>query len=183
MNNRAQDGPEVFREEWSKLYNGEPPLAWVLRTGRTVPWVRYHALPDSKRYAENDAEHATILARGNAIGDRLLGQGNLCWLIEARADEKSGDAALAGEYKEGDDAYDPTWRFYARSVEWHRGAFDTELKAIAEDRLTAMWMRRRDGVVFAPYDGGFDIFPVSAEQVDVLKAERPDWLSSHPEGL
>jgi hypothetical protein len=44
-------------------------------------------------------------------------------------------------------------------------------------------MSRKTGKIFAPYDGGFDLFPSPGEEVAQLKSRFSEWLSSHPEGL
>lgn len=174
---------QIFRDDWAKFYGNRLPLSWMLRTDATVPWVRYHALPGSKRYAENDAEEAIILSRANVIGNRLLGRASPCWQIETRTDEMADAGELVGTFKESDDPDEPVWSIYVQAVEWRAGMFDSQFRAIADDEYRALWMSRSDGAVFAPYDGGFDLFPCSVEQVSALKAEHPDWLSSHPEGL
>jgi hypothetical protein len=140
-------------------------------------------LPESKRNAENDSEGATILWRANAIGDRLLGAGSPCWLAEARFDDEVSDPNSSVEFREMDNGEELVWRVDVRPVEWRTGAFDAKLRAIADDELQALWMRRSDGTVFAPYAGGFDLFPRSFDDVETLKEERSDWLSSHPSGL
>lgn len=176
-------GAQTFRDEWQVYHTDIPPIGWALRESQSAPWVRYHALPDSKRYAESDSEKAAILARANAIGDRLLGDGSPCWRVEARTDDMPGMGALAGQFQVGGDPDEPVWHFYVRSVRWKAGAFDNDLSAIADDTLRVLWMCRSNGVVFAPYDGGFDLFPPSLDEVEILKTERSDWLSSELSGL
>lgn len=178
-----ENGAQMFGEEWRAYHNDIPPTGWALRESQSAPWLRYHALPGSKRYAENDGEQAAILARANAIGDRLLGDGSPCWWVEARTDDLPGTGAFAGEYQLGGDPDEPVWRFYVRSVDWKAGAFDDYFTAIADEKLMGLWMCRSSGAVFAPYDGGFDLFPSSFDEVGILKTERSDWLSSEPSGL
>lgn len=173
---------QAFREEWAQFFGDTPPFGWRLRA-RDTPWLRYHALPDSKRYADNDAERATILLRANTIGDRLLSAGSSCWYVEARFDDEGSDPNSMVEFREMDDGEELVWRFHVRPVEWCACAFDAKLRAVADDELEVLWMRRSDGTIFAPYDGGFDLFPRSFDDVETLKEERADWLSSHPSGL
>jgi hypothetical protein len=46
-----------------------------------------------------------------------------------------------------------------------------------------MWVSATTGAVFAPYDGGTDLFLPTADDVASLKREFSDWLSDHPGGL
>jgi hypothetical protein len=173
---------KMFRNEWLRHHKGCQPIRWMLRESG-LPWVRFHALPGSKRYAENEAECETALFRANVLGNRLLGAGTPCWLVEARTEEAQGVGSYAGEYVE--DCLDPpTWRFYVQPVEWQRGIFDVMLTAIANDEAwPTLWMNRNSGAIFSPYDGGFDLFPHSHGEVESLKAEWADWLSLRPDGL
>lgn len=174
---------QAFLEEWVSRFGDTPPLGWKLRAKQTIPWIRYHALPGSKRYAENEEERVTVLQRGNAIGDRLLGRRNACWYAEAVWDETEPDLSSAIEFREIENGEKIVRRFQVRAVEWGSGEFDEKLRSIANDELRGMWVRRSDGAVFAPYDGGFDLFPSSFDQIADLKRERPEWLPSNPDGL
>lgn len=173
-----------FRAEWALHHRTLLPIGWLLRQERNLAWVRFHALPNSKRYAENDQDRSIILSRANTLGDRLLGLGNLCWFIEARMDKSEGSGELAMEAAEDDDPESTVWRFFVRSEAWEPGKYDGKLLSIADDESSrAVWMRRDNGSVFAPYDGGFDLFPSTWHEVDGLKSAGRDWLSNHPEGL
>jgi hypothetical protein len=46
-----------------------------------------------------------------------------------------------------------------------------------------LWVNEQTGSVFAPYDGGFDLFLRSQSEVEFLKARHSGWLSQHPDGL
>lgn len=70
------------------------------------------------------------------------------------------------------------------SVRWQGGVFDKVLKDVADDATgPTLWCDREYGRVFAPYDGGFDLFPISMAEVAELKARHKDWLSKEPSGL
>jgi hypothetical protein len=175
---------EQFRAEWARNYGAVLPLGWQLRLYNARPWVRFHALPLSKRYADSDVERATILCRANSLADDILGRGTSCWVVEARAegDQKTGNFWIASA--EDDDPDSPLWHFYIRCEDWRSGKYDAELLAIADDQPNrAIWMRRDNGALFAPYDGGFDLFPPTWQDVERLRERWRDWLSDHPEGL
>jgi hypothetical protein len=54
---------KAFQNEWLRNHEGRQPLGWMLRESDGLPSVRFHALPGSKRYAENGSEHQTNLPR------------------------------------------------------------------------------------------------------------------------
>jgi hypothetical protein len=182
MESAQMDNAQRFRAEWSRHYADLPPLPWILRR-RALPWIRFHALPNSRRYAKDELECAVILDRANAIGDELLGDGVQCWMVETQI-ELDGPREFSFAWTEDEDPDAPVWHFSAQSVIWQKNAFDTTLSAIANDQCDrVLWIAGHTGAIFAPYDGGFDLFPPSWSQVTLLKEKWPEWLSSHPEGL
>lgn len=182
---------EIFRAEWTHHHNGLPPVAWLLRKSPALPWVRFHALPESKRYAENEAETQEILRRANLLADSTLGHQASCWLVTASyfhvdADpDPDPDPMSVWQIADPDDLDGKgVWRFHATPVIWRRRESDALLLEIADDRsFSILWLNRLSGAIFAPYDGGFDLFPGSSAQVAALRARYSDWLSADPNGL
>jgi hypothetical protein len=76
------------------------------------------------------------------------------------------------------------WCANVSEIHWRQGTLDSILLAIADEKTgPTMWMNQQTGKIFAPYDGGFDVFVSSPEEVGLLRAQFGDWLSDHPEGL
>lgn len=118
------------------------------------------------------------------MGDSLLGADQWCWVVEGEIGDPSATSEVAFSGTETDDPDDPVWSFSVRRERWRAGASDAKLLSIADDApRRVIWMRCENGAVFAPYDGGFDLFPTSWEAVNQLQAAWPDWLSDHPAGL
>ena len=154
-------------------------------------WLRFHSLPDSKRHAVTQDERRIVLGRANTIACTALGEGAPCWLIQA------GEAALGwpadaerpritfGLQHVNDYEFDETrWPTYAVLTTFRPGAFDALIVDIAEDRaFRTLWMSPVNGRVFAPYEGGIDLFLESASLVDELKAAHKQWLSPREDGL
>lgn len=182
------DNAQQFRAEWSRYYGALPPLAWMLRPDPSLPWTRFHGLPNAKQYTDNDRERAISLERANTIGTGLLGDGAPCWLIHGAVGEDAlAEVSLEWQDKDGDEdgtedeTEDPDarWLFSAQKVIWRANAFDAQLAVIAEDDgCPVLWMARDTGALFAPYPGGFDVFPRSWPEVERLKGTWPDWLAS-----
>jgi hypothetical protein len=179
----------AFNREWLAFRADRRPVGWMLRQDTSVPWVRFHSLPDSKRYPENDLEEGLVLRRAWALGDAILGRGTDCWQVECRPKELDlpywnvpvtgvASSTFAVEEDGG------LWSSYVLPITWRPDALDATLLAIANEQTgPTLWINRGTGEIFAPYDGGFDLFPSSADEVARLKAEYKEWLSSHAEGL
>lgn len=181
---------DSFQREWSHHHSKTTPLAHQLRLDGRRPWVRFHALPDSKRYADDEAEEREILRRANALGAEVLDVSADCWLVECRIEEYSTPywkpTRLAPgttlRYLEPEEDFH--WSAKVTETRWESGAFDNLLGETARDQTgPTLWMNRANGAIFAPYDGGFDIFPSSWNEVERLKQRYSNWLSSHPQGL
>lgn len=186
-----------FQHIWSRFHAGHWPVGYGLRGSGEINWVRFHSLPHSKRYADSDDERRTILERQNLIAGEVLGS-DPCWLVQTHWITPPGMTDLA-------DAHDPfaatrqfnlkpafefadedsfCWRVHAGQTRWMDGGFDELLTNIAEERAgPTLWMSETTGSIFAPYDGGVDLYLAKPEEVESLKARHRDWLSSHPAGL
>ncbi|WP_456154331.1 DUF3885 domain-containing protein [Sphingomonas aurantiaca] len=105
----------------------------MLRNRAGSPWVRFHALPGSKRYADDQAERNIILSRAYALGDELLGVDQCCWVVEAETGDPSAPSEVALSGAETDDPDEPVWSFYARRERWRAGTHDAKLMSIADD--------------------------------------------------
>ena len=71
----AEISPRASRltELWENRWSSADPLGYELRVEYADQWVRFHSLPDSKRYAENDAEYDEILRRHLTVLRELQG--------------------------------------------------------------------------------------------------------------
>lgn len=179
-----------FEAVWKARYPRTEPVGYMMRQALTPHWVRFHSLPESKRYAETAQERAIILARQNALARETLGADQPCWLVQAAGDS---DACTRLEYDlrfiwgfvpDDDDDEPVAWRVYAAPTVWRDGCFDSLLLEIADDgQWPTLWVSSVTGAVFAPYDGGVDLFLAGEQQVLDLKRAHSHWLSNHPEGL
>lgn len=174
-----------FLADWSRHHDGRQPMGWVLRDHGPPAWIRFHALPESKRYAETEDEMAIILARANTLANELLGSESDCWVICARSDEIVGSGDFAWSWiEDASDPYDAVWRYYVRKDIWKEGRYDKAITEIANDApYCFILFAPESGRVFAPYDGGFDLFAESLDAIENLILKHSDWLSDREDGL
>ncbi len=189
-----------FETEWNQRYRECRPTGYALRAGDAKNWLRFHSLPESKRYAETKAERAIVLMRMNTLAMAVLGEAS-CWIVQTiyRSSDAEGDGEetlwppivtldlpIAFQFDGSDDdaCGEGLWVVHAAETRWEAGRFDPILEAISDDTAAStLWMSRSTGALFAPYDGGVDLFLPTAAQVDRLKASYADWLSTHPSDL
>jgi hypothetical protein len=69
-------------------------------------------------------------------------------------------------------------------LEWQPGALDDVLADVANALLGPfLIVAETTGRVYAPYDGGADLFLGSETERDAFRQRYQAWLSSHPSGL
>lgn len=177
-----------FLEDWSRFFGDLPPLSFALPKDNR--WVRFHALPGSRRYAETSDDEAIILQRANTLATEVLGPDE-CWLAQLGRIEGGWDNVAArwrDEHHlklEGTVFYDEVdWPVFAGRVQFENSKFNGLLGDIAADKaFRTLWLSPASGQVFAPYDGGFDIFLESSEAASEMRAKHQAWLSLRADGL
>jgi hypothetical protein len=188
----------AFLSNWQRFYPASIPVNHSLKISESNRWVRFHSLPESQRYATNDEEMNVILHRQNVLAGSVLGEGAACWMID-RAYFAPGGDPIDPNYAYFADGTPMTWvqaipddeddendnlshNIYVAEVIWRAGAFDTLLRDIANWKAVNMWMSRKTGAIFAPYDGGVDIILPTLVEVRALIMEHFDWLSANESG-
>jgi len=181
---------DSFEQEWGKFYGEIPPLAFEMRVMSGIPWVRFHSLPNSDRYPSNRSERNEVRKRATVLGNELLGAGEECWLVQCRIEEyekpywKPLKAQLAPQLRYRDTEDDFHWVASTLPALWDAEEFADLLVDISEDQTgPTLWFSRNTGKVFAPYDGGFDLFPTTEAEVLDLKQRHSEWLSPELLGL
>ena len=187
----------AFEKDWRGFYPAANPVGWMMRNACAKHYVRFHSLPLSKQYADTDAERQIILHRQNTLLDEVLGEGRPFWLTETTTEASleqypnlhalttwpkyKFEPALRFLEEEGDPEYEQAWTTYASRQTWKAGAFDDLLWAVADEKATyILWMAPLTGAVFAPYDGGVDLFLPTSDLVEELKIKHHDWLPIYP---
>lgn len=183
-----------FSEVWSRSFGQTPPLGHVLRHDYFQIWTRFHALPESKRYAESDEEAGIILERANALAAECFEQQAIVWIVTGCISEFAlEDNDLTARMNMSkvmvwiDEDEAPAdqreWSFFASRAAWGPSSFDRLFHDIAEDREQAVLFSEEAQTVFAPYDGGFDIISLQPGKIIELENTYSSWMSSRSDKL
>ncbi|MBT9291148.1 DUF3885 domain-containing protein [Prosthecodimorpha staleyi] len=191
-----------FSQAWRHWHGDRKPVGFMMRWAEAPHWLRIHSLPESRRYPADAADRAELLRRQNDIAGDLLGEEGAAFLVQSFWEAPDGwqpDSVVAGreaaasrwglsvafDFTVDEDPDQPIrWTVMARPITWQSGAFDPLLLLVAEgDMAPTLFMSAENGAVFAPYDGGADLFwPDAGAQAAARERYRP-WLSAHPHGL
>lgn len=179
-----------MRTQWESRFGSALPLGWSLRGMIPGRWVRIHSLPDSRRYPENQEDRGLLLRRHSAVADAVLGRGARCLLYVPRylaPDEPSGPVKLLSL----EDLVFESWQVKAPDFEcsihsasafWDAGKFEPTLLSVAEGTERVLFLSLDTEQIYAPYDGGADLFLQSESQVREVRTRFAAWLSARLDG-
>ena len=182
----------LFESWFRERFGATPPLGYRLREDHRPRWLRLHSLPESKRYADNDAERVELRMRASAAASEILPTGSPVWLVSCLFGEEPDQLRLsaapslvlerAGRY--ADPYLVGPCIAYAAQTTWPHRDFEQFVDAIAEDAMRAVWFSSVSGEAFAPYDGGIDLIVETPQRAEALRQVFPrNWLSPRPDGL
>lgn len=191
--------PGDLTDRWNARWSPCPPIGHQLRRAHAERWVRFHSLPQSQRYAQDEAEYEIILQRHNTVLEELFAGAEVRIVTCAWSDSPQPPARSdldhrlhpAGRYwtsiLTADDP-DPEFRtythLYTSTARWTIASIDPLLRAVA-DYQTGGVIITDTGLnhLYHPYDGGADVILTTCAERGRLRARHCDWLSSHPAGL
>lgn len=137
-------------------------------------WVRFHALPESKRYPETEADYSEILRRHNLLLEELS-RGTRCYLVTtgcsfSSAPERGDQLSeldrggvhwksipmheLSDEW--GGSTY---WHLFVSRGEWRVGIFDSLLRLVADGDIVSVFVTGAEG------DSPWVSIPMTAAQM------------------
>jgi hypothetical protein len=186
---------------WDQWFPSCEPVAHLLRDAFPDRWVRFHSLPDSKRYPETEAEYAIVLERHNRVLGELAGTGERVVLMTTGYSDmpeaiRTKPEVLAWDphakpwrcvplHRHDGGFAEPTyWHVFVSERFWRPGLFDALVRKIADNVLANVMMVAVDGKwLLHPYDGGMDAILESSAARDEPKEHFRLWLSWRPDGM
>jgi hypothetical protein len=194
---------DLLSRRWMTLWPNCRPIGHELRDCAPAGWVRFHSLPASKRYAQDDPDYDEMLRRHYAVltdlsahadpsADELLVLSTAWSGSEEPVGRDPGLAALLPEAvywttvqgEPDSDGFRYWTHVYASSASWRSGELGPLMRYVADDRTRDVILAGPDlSWLYHPYHGGADIIVASAAERDILRQRYPQWLSAHPTGL
>lgn len=153
-------------------------------------WVRFHTLPNSKRYPEDSSELEQILTKHNMLLQELHPGPSICIVITHWLTHESELKRIDLNQKIGD--FEVVWETdninvkesTVSQISWQNPALNDLLIAVTNDQLANVILAPENlEWLYHPYDGGVDIVVSSVEQRDSLRSKYRSWLSSRSDGL
>lgn len=157
-------------------------LGWKLREQKSEIWFRIHSLPESKRYPGNEEEKNLVLSRHNELAEDVLGKEGEVFLYWHWVESFNGIAGTKTMKYEDEDI--ETTLYSAEVGKWVPEKFNEIILAVANDELSQIIFLNKDtGSVYAPYDGGADIYIFDQAIKERLKLKYAKWAPARADGL
>ena len=183
---------------WETQWPGSEPMGDMLRERNIERWVRFHSLPGSKRYAMTGEEKGEILRRNHILLEDLVGLSEEPKIRVIGEDFDVNDFS-SGQLKKhlpgawpwrtyldpDDDAPAATGNFryfWVSSIE-SVDELDGLLALVADDVIRFIVTDTDMTWIFAPYDGGTDVFLPTTSVRNEFRAQHQSWLSGRADGL
>jgi hypothetical protein len=178
---------------WEARWPTTPPVGFLLRGYHADRWIRFHTLPDSKRYPESENEYATILNRHHTLLEELGYRGR-CYVIASffegpdippvSPDETGIPKAERWRSLPPPEGEDEAMVAFAGEMQVPSSQLDLLLRDIIDDTAASTTLIAPAGDwLYHPYDGGADVIAPTAEARDRLRDRHREWLPAHPRGL
>lgn len=189
---KDDDGPLDLDVAGASRWGDGLWLAHTLKSTHQERWVRFHSLPESRRYPDSEFDYATLLSRQHTLLADLGAPSELVVLTCEWSDSPSPRGRSADLERVAPGRYwhtsltnpeepDPQFRvythLYAATLSNRPHHLDPLLRMIADDRTAGVILTPADfGWLVHPYDGGTDVIAATPADRDALRAEHPDWL-------
>lgn len=187
---------------WATRWPDCRPISYELRSCASDRWVRFHSLPESKRYPDSDAEWAELLRRHHIVLRELLETSThrdhlivitAAWTNTASVAKRDPDLLTALSdadpwtsvlVEREDDGFENWTHLFTSRVSTDVQKLDPLLGLVAGNGTGGVVISNAElEWLFCPYDGGADVIAATTADRDALRAKHLDWLSAHPLGL
>lgn len=188
-------------DNWHERFPNCEPVSHWMRTAFRDRWVRFHSLPESKRYPEDESEYQIALQRHNCILWELLeGERDVVLLTTGYSetpepvrsydelstlDPNAKPWQTIAKHNVSSDFADPTyWHVFASALEWESSLFNPLIRLVADDVVAnVMVVHPECRWLLHPYDGGMDVIAETPAAKGRLRAAHKDWLSALASGM
>jgi hypothetical protein len=177
---------------WRKVFPSAWPAGFLCRQALADRWLRIHSLTGSRRYPDAPNDYLELLERHNTVATHVLGSGAPCVLFIARYGHSTHwvpsltpclHAAKPSHVFTTMQAEEPI-QFFGLPVVWRAQAFDELIAAAADDQTgPLLFANLKTACLYAPYDGGADLFFASPAGVALARNQFAPWLSARQDGL
>ncbi|MFY8067222.1 MAG: hypothetical protein RSE15_01500 [Flavobacterium sp.] len=188
-----------FKKFWNSNFNQTIPLSYLFKEVYHERWLRFHSLPDSKRYPESDIEMNIILQRYNQIFSEIYNENEEIYLVHTNITHNDEKFELLNFHPElnfkkscsfklemyfpNDFDNDAILEVFVSRKCWNLISYNEILKEIVNDISRFFFISLDSKIIVAPYDGGIDIILKSETDKAILTKKYKNWISKRIDKL
>jgi hypothetical protein len=175
------------------------PVGHALRQYLSKDWTRFHSLPESKRYAESEADRVVLRNRHITIATLLFVTGEPIYIYRSHFSEKrqrgKSKHQLAGRQlrdsflrlpvriESSNETEDETLFVRALVSRWQPDFFAPLLDQVADFMESGVaFVSPRSRNIYCPYDGGMDVFSCTIAPQE-LASRFSEWQSTRQDRM
>ncbi|OTG81607.1 hypothetical protein [Acinetobacter sp. ANC 4648] len=189
---------KTFEQLWHFYFPNKVPARNLIYHYFKKSFIRFHSLPQSKRYAESVKEYNLLLTRQNQIITDCFGMDTSIFIVTTKHFyhinghplfniQKSLQynliptlainlhLAVPDYYNDASDKDLFIMPFYVKTI-WQPNIHNDLLTKIADDKTSALFISFEKNIIVAPYDGGIDFIIQDKYLKQHLKEKYKDWL-------
>jgi hypothetical protein len=183
-----------IQAQWKTLSPELEPIGYLLKQVYPDRWVRFHNLPESKRYPETEAEYQTIIDRNMLIFFSLISEGSEIVAFNAEYDVGNNSGVPDSQflplvhepqfYGTVKSPKDPDQNFHIYSGRFDSSNFASLVRLAADEVLPNIILAAfAQRVIYHPYDGGMDFILKSKSERDALREKFIAWYPASTGGF
>lgn len=194
----SSDRARRLTARWSELWPDSEPAGHLFKWQYPERWIRFHTLPEGKRYADTPAEYEVILGRHLTALGELVAPDEVSELLLIA--EEWGRYGYAGGWTQNTTVEWWPWRTYTDPEEdedglppnttyfWVGGVATMDelaslLRGAADDQAEFIVAPQTLDWIYVPYDGGADVLHTDLSRRDAFESAHADWRESCVDGF
>ena len=172
-----------FAYYWESHFGNCPPIGQMLRKKFYDRFLRIHTMPDSKAYADGEADFQSLLRVNNELLEEVIGTGSNYSLVttsygsvESPFDEYPELKEMVPDFEyflsyEDEEPICECHFFFSNRV-WARASQNNLLRLVADEIVTnVLLVDYVKEFLYYPYHGGADIIAPDIEAKYILQAK------------
>lgn len=171
-------------------FDNIPPLGYILRDIFKENWLRVHNLNNAKRYSDNLQESTEIIFRNKMAFDESIKNNAIGFLTTFDLDLNELDnqwiKLLNLQYFNQYDISEDEEPYFVTTYSFiFDELYENMILDIANDEFDGkiLFYSLSNGNIFAPYDGGIDLFIFNKNKYSLFKNNFKDYLPKKESGL
>lgn len=170
-----------FQEVWLANFPDSLPVNFLVREKYAEVHFRFYTLPGAKRYPDSEADSQEVLKRHNRVLSDLFSPNEEFFLLRTRFKSDVISPVFPGgellQTINDPELFEGIAELFVSKKNWMPSVADLELRRVSRDEEdNLLFVGIRNVSVYAPYDGGADVFVPDTKKRLALRNKYSSWM-------